>query len=104
MSQPTTTTRIELEEVHILSRLEATEFRCARPWGCISISTESDDFARISESNRVDLLQIAFADLEQEPSPLTLEIYPELQGALLPKLPPSESSIFLTRYLDGFPS
>jgi len=74
--------QLELEEVHILSRSKGMEFRCDRPWACISISTESDGFAEINECNRVDLLQIAFADLEQEPSPLTLEIYPELKDAL----------------------
>lgn len=73
---------IELERVYILSRIHATSFRCAQPWGCISIATESADFAEINESNRVGLLQIAFADLEQEPSQLTVAIYPELKDAL----------------------
>ena len=85
MSTNTRKPQWELEEVHILSRSKAIEFRCARPWACISISTTSDDFAEISEANRVDLLQIAFADLEQKPGQLTLEIYPELEGALFTK-------------------
>ena len=86
MQEISNANQLVLKDVYILSRPHAISFRCSRPWACISIATEPTDFAEIDEANRVDLLQSAFADLEQAPSEVTLKVYPELKDALFTKL------------------
>lgn len=50
-------------QIVVLNRIDAEEFDCPYPWGCISIATTEEDFPDIPEDNRVALLQLAFADL-----------------------------------------
>ena len=50
-------------EIIVLGRYEAEEFECFDRWGCISIANTADEFAAISEANRVTLLQLAFRDI-----------------------------------------
>ena len=49
----------------VLGRADARYFVCDHPWACISIADAPGEFVRIRRWNRVGLLRLAFADLEQ---------------------------------------
>lgn len=42
----------------------AVLFTCEEPWAAISISTDPGMWPALNESNRVDLLQLSFADID----------------------------------------
>jgi predicted protein tyrosine phosphatase len=69
---------LQLSDIYILSQEHAIKFYCDRPWACISITTQNGDHPVLDDANCIDILQVAFADLEDKPSPVTLQIYPEL--------------------------
>ena len=48
----------------VLSRSMASAFTCPEPWACISIGCEPGDWPKINKVQQVDLLQLAFADIE----------------------------------------
>ena len=51
------------KQIVVQSVIGAHYFTCQVPWACISIVTEEDSWPKISEANRVGLLQLAFADI-----------------------------------------
>lgn len=50
--------------IEVRSRPGAEVFVCDGPWAAISISTKPDDWPVLSETNRVDLLQLHFYDVD----------------------------------------
>ena len=52
------------KRIVVQSVIGAHYFTCEMPWACISIVTEEDSWPKISEANRVGLLQLAFADID----------------------------------------
>ena len=50
----------------VLSRSEAKAFICDIPWACISIADHPDDMPRLNKVQRVDLLQLGFADADEK--------------------------------------
>ena len=52
------------EKLLVLSRSEAGNFVCEKPWACISIGAEPGDWPKINKVQQVDILQIAFYDTE----------------------------------------
>lgn len=52
-----------IDKTIVLSRTQAIEFECRKPWIAISISSYKD-FARLHAENRIALLQLAFPDLD----------------------------------------
>ncbi len=53
----------QTKQIVVQSVIGAHYFRSTVPWACISIVTEEDTWPKISEANRVGLLQLAFADI-----------------------------------------
>jgi predicted protein tyrosine phosphatase len=54
-----------LGKILVLPRRNVKEFRYSEgPWACISIADSQDDFPFIDDSDRVDLLQMKFDDIE----------------------------------------
>ena len=53
------------EEIVVLNCIDAADFVCERPWACISIADDDDEFPRIRKRRRVGLLQLIFADISQ---------------------------------------
>lgn len=51
------------KQIVVQSVIGAHYFRSPVPWACISIVTEQNTWPRISEANRLGLLQLAFADI-----------------------------------------
>ena len=51
------------KQIVVRSVIGAHYFNCQVPWACISIVTEKDTWPKISEANRIGLLQLAFADI-----------------------------------------
>ncbi len=51
------------KEIIVQSVVQAHYFTCQVPWACISIVTEEDSWPKISEANRLGILQLAFADI-----------------------------------------
>jgi len=51
------------KQIVVESVIGAHYFQSPVPWACISIVTEENTWPRISEANRVGLLQVAFADI-----------------------------------------
>ena len=51
----------------VLGRSAAADFTFDRPWACISIGTEPGDWPKINRCQLVDLLQVAFFDLDRMP-------------------------------------
>ncbi|MFC1596710.1 hypothetical protein ACFL5Q_02075 [Planctomycetota bacterium] len=51
------------KQIVVESFVGATYFKCEVPWACISIATEEDKWPVISGANRVEWLQLAFADI-----------------------------------------
>ena len=49
----------------VLPRSAAQDFTYDKPWACISIGTEPGDWPKINMCQRIDILQIAFADLSK---------------------------------------
>jgi predicted protein tyrosine phosphatase len=56
----------------VCSRSKAMLFRSHKPWAVISISTESGDFPKLDETNRLGILKLQFWDIAN-PSKLQLE-------------------------------
>lgn len=52
-----------VNQIVVLGRIDAEEFRCDHPWGCISIATVPGDHPPLRRRNRVALLQLVFADI-----------------------------------------
>ena len=52
-----------LDKIIVLSKGAAVDFRCEKPWVCVSIATYKD-FARINAHWRIALLQMAFPDID----------------------------------------
>ena len=52
------------KRIVVQSVIGAHYFTCEMPWACISIVTEENSWPKISEANRVGLLQLAFADID----------------------------------------
>jgi predicted protein tyrosine phosphatase len=52
-------------DIVVLGRREAKEFISDVPWAAISISTYPDEFPKLNKCQRVGLLQLAFADLDE---------------------------------------
>jgi len=52
----------------VLGKSAASEFTYSKPWACISIGTEVGDWPKINKCQLVDLLQVAFYDLDKMPS------------------------------------
>jgi hypothetical protein len=50
------------KQIIVQSANKARQFESTVPWACISIASEEDEWPEISETNRVGLLQLAFAD------------------------------------------
>ena len=51
------------KKIVVQSVIGAHYFTSEMPWACISIVTEENSWPKISEANRVGLLQLAFADI-----------------------------------------
>ena len=51
-------------EILVFSHYEAVEFAWAYPWAAISIAGHEDDLPELSADNRLDALQLVFADIE----------------------------------------
>ncbi|MCK9459731.1 MAG: hypothetical protein M0R80_08840 [Proteobacteria bacterium] len=49
----------------VLPKSAASNFTYDKPWACISIGCEPGDWPKINKCQQVDLLQIAFADLDR---------------------------------------
>ena len=49
----------------VLPKSAASNFTYDKPWACISIGCEPGDWPKINKCQQVDLLQIAFADLDK---------------------------------------
>lgn len=56
----------KLIEIKVMSKSYASRFRSDKPWAVISVSTHRSEFARLSEDNRVGLLQLSFHDIANE--------------------------------------
>jgi predicted protein tyrosine phosphatase len=52
-----------LKNIEVMSRNFAKMFKTDKPWAAISVSTRPEDFAVLSDVNRVDLLQLSFWDI-----------------------------------------
>jgi predicted protein tyrosine phosphatase len=52
-----------LKNIEVMSRNFAQIFVCDKSWAAISISTRPEEFAVLSDVNRVDLLQLSFWDI-----------------------------------------
>jgi predicted protein tyrosine phosphatase len=61
------------KQIVVQSFVGATYFKSDVPWACISVVTEDGNWPEISAANRVDLLQLSFADA----------IYPDSTGLLV---------------------
>jgi predicted protein tyrosine phosphatase len=48
----------------VLPKSKAAEFTHSTPWACISIGSEPGDWPKINKCQQVDILQIAFADID----------------------------------------
>lgn len=48
----------------VLPKSAASNFTYDKPWACISIGCEPGDWPKINKCQQIDLLQIAFADLD----------------------------------------
>lgn len=70
---------MERKGFEVRSGWNAEVFRCDRPWGAISISTDGD-FPVLSEENRRGLLQLVFADTAEpdRPDAFTLSLATEI--------------------------
>jgi len=53
----------QTKQIVVQSVIGAHYFQSPVPWACISIVTEENTWPKISEANRVGLLQLAFADI-----------------------------------------
>jgi predicted protein tyrosine phosphatase len=53
-----------MKQITVCSREDALYFTAAAPWACISVASEPGAWPSIDATNRVGLLQLAFADLE----------------------------------------
>jgi predicted protein tyrosine phosphatase len=49
----------------VLPKSFAANFVCDKPWACISIGSEPGDWPKINKCQQVDILQIAFADINK---------------------------------------
>ena len=52
-------------QIVVLSRIEAEDFECGVPWGCISIADTEEDLPRLHRRRRRAVLPLVFADIEQ---------------------------------------
>lgn len=60
-------------KIIVLPKSKAKEFVCDEPWVAISIATIQDDWPKLSAIKRMDLLQIAFPDLDVPDEDFTIE-------------------------------
>lgn len=51
-------------KLEIRNKGTARNFTCDQPWACISVSTYEGEWPNLSEENLVDVLRLAFADMD----------------------------------------
>lgn len=55
-------------KILILSRRVAKVFSYDKPWACISIASHPDELPKLNSTQRIDLLQLVFDDVEYIPA------------------------------------
>jgi predicted protein tyrosine phosphatase len=53
-------------KILVLPKSAAQQFTYDKPWACISIGSEIGDWPKINKCQQINLLQIAFEDIDEE--------------------------------------